>query len=487
MQYLPLFVSLHHRVCLVVGGGEVAARKIELLLRAGAQVYVIAPELCPVLNSQRQENRITHISGSFENHDAAQLPARITLIIAATNQDTVNRKVFEYARALNVPVNVVDTPALCDFTFGAIVDRDPVLVAISSGGSAPVLARSIRSIIEAHLPAGFGQFIKLINKFRDKIQALYKTEDEQQTFYRDLLQGPAAESGMSGQLMLAEQVIKDRMQYTEANEIPNRAGEVYLIGAGPGAADLLTFRALRLLRKADVILYDRLVSSEILEMAKPDAERFYVGKQPDNHCVPQNKINEMLLSFARQGKNIARLKGGDPFVFGRGAEEAQALAQQGISFQVVPGITSAAGCGAYAGIPLTHRDYAQACRFVTGHTKDGQLSLDWAGLATEAETLVFYMGLKNLGTICSKLIEHGLPDDFPVAIIEQGTTARQRVFIESLTSAPDKALNEKLQSPCLIIIGKVVQLHKQLSWHDPAASAGICAIMEAGLTDVAVF
>jgi uroporphyrin-III C-methyltransferase/precorrin-2 dehydrogenase/sirohydrochlorin ferrochelatase len=383
------------------------------------------------------------------------------VVISATNNRTVNETVAQAATAQNIPVNVVDNPDLCSFIFPAIVDRSPLLVAVSSGGVSPVLARLLRSKVESTIPAAFGLLAQFAEDFRTLVKERLKEPNRRRVFWEDALQGHIAELVFSGR---REQAVTELQAKLDTAEQTQNRGEVYLIGAGPGDPDLLTFRALRLMQQADVIVYDRLVSPEILEMARRDAEKIYVGKQRSNHSLRQESINELLANLALSGKRVARLKGGDPFIFGRGGEEIDTLMQQGIQFQVVPGITAAAGCASYAGIPLTHRDHAQSCTFVTGHLKDGNINLNWSQLASPNQTVVIYMGLVGLETICLSLIDHGCPADQPIALIQQGTTRHQRVITGTLSDMPKRVENADIKPPTLIIVGTVVRLRKQLEW-----------------------
>jgi uroporphyrin-III C-methyltransferase/precorrin-2 dehydrogenase/sirohydrochlorin ferrochelatase len=363
-------------------------------------------------------------------------------------------------------VNVVDNPALCTFIMPAILDRSPLLVAISSGGASPVLARILRGKLEATIPQGYGRLAAFAGRFRNTVKASIADPAKRRAFWEDVLEGAIAEKVLAGDEAAAEAMLHGLLL---GGTQPT--GEVYLVGAGPGDPDLLTLRALRLMQKADVVLYDNLVSESIVAMTRRDATRIFVGKQRAAHTMPQEEINELLVRFAREGKRVLRLKGGDPFIFGRGGEEIETLAGHGIPFQVVPGITAASGVAAYAGIPLTHRDHAQSCTFVTGHLKDGSMNLDWDALARPNQTVVVYMGLHGLEMLCAKLIEHGLPDSTPAAIVQQATTQNQRVVTGTLATLPGLAQEEKLQPPTLIIVGGVVALREKLAWFDPNKSA----------------
>jgi uroporphyrin-III C-methyltransferase/precorrin-2 dehydrogenase/sirohydrochlorin ferrochelatase len=361
----------------------------------------------------------------------------------------------------NVPVNVVDTPALCTFVFPAIVDRSPIVIGISSAGRSPVLARLLRAKLESWIPTGYGRLGQLVGRFRDRVKARFGSVEERRLFWEAVLQGPVAERVFAGQEGAAEALLEQQIEQGRARR---PVGEVYLVGAGPGDPELLTFKALRLMQQADVVLYDRLVSPEVLELCRRDADRVYVGKQRDNHVVPQEGINQLLIDYARAGKRVVRLKGGDPFIFGRGGEELARLKQAGIPFQVVPGITAASACSTYAGIPLTHRDYAQSVKFVTGQLKNRTSELDFAELVHPNQTIVFYMGLHTLERLCDGLIRHGKPAVTPVAIVSKGTAREQRVLTGTLDTIVAQQAEAQLPPPSLVIVGEVVALQPQLSW-----------------------
>ncbi|MCU1717050.1 siroheme synthase CysG [Pseudomonas sp. 5P_3.1_Bac2] len=462
MDFLPLFHNLRQRWVLLVGGGEVALRKGRLLADAGARLRVVAPQIQPELlelASQSGEVRLR----DYQPEDLAG----VVLVIAATDDALLNAQVSAQAQALGVPVNVVDAPALCSVIFPAIVDRSPLIVAVTSGGDAPVLARLLRAKLESWLPASYGQLAGLAKKFRAKVKDLLPDVQQRRVFWEDVFQGQIAEQVFAGKPQEAQRLLAAKIDGTHSQSL----GEVYLVGAGPGDPDLLTFRALRLMQQADVVLYDRLVAPAIIEMCRRDAQRIYVGKQRAEHALPQEQINQRLVSLAKEGKRVLRLKGGDPFIFGRGGEEIEELAAHGIPFQVVPGITAASGCAAYAGIPLTHRDYAQSVRFVTGHLKDGSSNLPWAELSAGSQTLVFYMGLVGLPQICQQLIAHGRAASTPAALIQQGTTVNQRVFTGTLANLADLVAQHEVHAPTLVIVGEVVQLRDKLAWFEGAQSA----------------
>ncbi len=461
MKLLPIFLNVKDQPCLVVGGGDVAARKVALLRRAAAQVTVIAPSLCASLVALAQSNDITHRAAEFTPADVAGF----MLVVAATDDLAVNRQVSDAARTRGVPVNVADQPTLCSFVMPSIIDRSPVVVAVSSGGASPVLARLLRAKLETLVPASYGRLATLVGKFRAQVKAKFKTTAERRRFWEQTLQGPIAEMLLAGQERAAHAALQEAVQQAPGND--HTLGEVYVVGGGPGDPDLLTFRALRLMQQADVVLYDRLVGKQVLDLVRRDAERIYVGKKREVHAVRQEEIHELMVKLARQGKRVLRLKGGDPFIFGRGGEEIGTLAEEGIPFQVVPGITAASGCAAYAGIPLTHRDYAQSCIFVTGHQQDDAIDLNWEALVQPQQTVVIYMGLKGLSIICRELIAHGMASDTPAALVEQGTTRQQRVFIGNLRTLPDIVSTAAVHAPTLIIVGEVVRLHQKLAWFEP--------------------
>jgi len=458
MEYLPIFVQIKNRPCLVVGGGSIAARKVALLRKAQAEVTIVSPELCDELQQLCSDGLVQHTAREFEDLDLETC----VLVIAATDQRAVNERVSALAHQLRLPVNVVDNPDLCSFIMPSIIDRSPVVIAVSTGGSSPVLARLIRTKLEGSIPAAYGRLASLVEGFRDKVKKAFPNVEARRGFWETILEGTVAELVFTGHEDDAKQVLDKAIdQQAEKPEMP---GEVFLVGAGPGDPDLLTFRALRLMQQADVVVYDRLVSPSIMEMVRRDAEIVYVGKERDKHTMQQENINQLLVRLAKEGKRVLRLKGGDPFIFGRGGEEIELLAQEGIGFQVVPGITAANGCSSYAGIPLTHRDYAQSCVFVTGHLKDGSVDLNWKALAHPNQTVVFYMGLHGAPTLCKEMVAHGLPASTPVALVEQGTTPQQRVLIATLDTLLDVIKNEDIKPPTLIIVGDVVTLHDKLKW-----------------------
>ena len=459
MDFLPVFLDIRARDCLVAGGGEVAARKVELLRRAGGRITVVSPRLCPELAALAESNSVQHRAASFS---AADLDGAV-LAVAATDDNAVNAQVAAAARDRGIPVNVVDDPASCSFIFPSIVDRSPVVIAVSTGGAAPVLARSLRARLETLIPEGYGRLAELLRRFRPEIRRRIADGAGRRRFFEQTLDGSIPELVFAGREREAAEALEHALN--ETGKEARTMGEVCLIGAGPGDPDLLTFRALRLMQRAEVVLYDRLVAPAILDLVRRDAQRIYVGKKRDYHTVRQEEINRVLVDLARAGKRVVRLKGGDPFVFGRGGEEIATLAEEGIPFQVVPGITAANGCAAYAGIPLTHRDHAHSVLFVTGHLKDdGGVNLDWPALVRPGQTVVIYMGLTGLEVICRELIRHGMRADMPVALIEQGTRAEQRVLSGTLDTLPALVARSEVHAPTLLIVGEVVRLNERLAW-----------------------
>ena len=461
MKYLPIFYDLSVCPCLVVGAGEIAARKVRQLRKAEASVIVVAPKICKELKELAESKEINYISEKFSE----ELLGDKMLVIAATNDEEVNKKISELAKAQNIPVNVVDNPDLCSFIMPSIVDRDPVQIAISTGGASPVLARLLRARLESLIPASYGRLAQLMARFRGHVKQRYPNMQERRRFWEHILQGPVAEMIYAGQDEAALKALEKTLEKEES--VIDKTGEVYLVGAGPGDPDLINFRALRLMQQAEVVLYDRLVAPEIVDLCRKDAERIYVGKKRDQHALPQEDISRLLVDLAKQGKRVLRLKGGDPFIFGRGGEEIELLSAENIPFQVIPGITAASGCASYAGIPLTHRDYAHTCVFVAGHLKDGSMDLNWDTLIQPRQTIAVYMGIMGLEELCRELIARGMSEQMPAALVQQGTTHKQKVYIGNLGNLPDFPKQNDIKPPTMIIIGEVVKCHEKLSWFDP--------------------
>jgi uroporphyrin-III C-methyltransferase/precorrin-2 dehydrogenase/sirohydrochlorin ferrochelatase len=465
MDFLPLFHNLNGKRVIVIGGGEIALRKVRLVAEASALITIVAKEYCADLvdirdsNAKKGIHNLELITAPYQQQYIENYPDAV-LVIAATNDPELNREVSKHAQQAHMLSNVVDDPSYSTVIFPSIVDRSPIQIAISSGGDAPVLVRLIRTQLESLFPAGMSKLAALAGSFREKVKAKFSNGADRKAFWEEVFGGPIAEQAYSNNLDEAERLLKDKLDTTEEF----KTGEVYLIGGGPGDPDLLTFKAIRLMQQADIVLYDRLVSKPVLNLVRRDATRIYVGKTAGDHPVTQENINQKMVDYALEGNRVVRLKGGDPFIFGRGGEELETLAEQGIPFQVVPGITAASGCASYAGIPLTHRDHAQSVRFIAGHHRSGKLDLNWKELAQPNQTLVFYMGLNGLETICEQLKAHGLDANMPVALIEKGTSDRQRVFTGDLYTLPSIVRKAEAKAPTLIIVGTVVSLHDKLAW-----------------------
>ena len=456
MEHLPVFINLRQKPCLVVGGGDIALRKVNLLLKAKAKIKCISPDFCSGLIELSRENSLDLIEKRFESLDIDNQ----SVIIAATNDDKTNALISSLAHESGIPINVVDSPDLSSFIIPSIVDRSPIVIAVSSSGKAPVLARIIRAKLETIIPSAYGNLAEIAGEYRQKIKQKFVNLKDRRKFWESVFSGVIAEKVFAGRSEEAKSDIEKHL----ASSIEMDLGEVYLVGAGPGDPDLLTFKALRLMQQADVVLYDRLVSKGVMDLVRRDAELIYVGKKGGSESTRQIDINERLVELAKSGKRVCRLKGGDPFIFGRGGEEIETLSDNGIPFQVVPGITAASGCASYAGIPLTHRDFSQSCRFVTAHLKDGTSNLPWGEFVVEQQTVVFYMALTSANHICQQLMANGMREDMPVALIERGTTPEQKVYTTSLSKLPDLLNNKEIHAPTLMIVGEVVSLRKKLSW-----------------------
>ncbi|MGQ8364999.1 siroheme synthase CysG [Glaciecola sp. 1036] len=458
MNYFPIFLDAQHINCLIVGAGEVAARKCELLLKTPAKITIVAPWVCDTVKRLSASTQVELIEKEFSEADIEGK----NLIFVATSDEQLNKDIHDLAHEQNILVNVVDNTPLCKFITPSIVDRDPIVIALSSGGVAPVLLRYMRQRLESLIPNNLSRLGKFSEKWRMRVKQALSSVTQRRYFWEDILDGDVGENVLNGNNALADQQLEQRLVDYQQNK--RTQGQVYLVGAGPGDPDLLTFRALRLMQKADVVVYDRLVSDEILELVRRDAEKIYVGKAKSNHSIPQKDINELLAKLAKDGQRVVRLKGGDPFIFGRGGEEIQTLIAHGIDFQVVPGITAASGASSYAGIPLTHRDHAQSVVFTTGHLKDNSINLNWQALAQPNQTIVFYMGLTGLPIICKSLIEHGLSAATPIALVQDATRNTQKVVTATLSTILDDPRLDEIAPPTLIIVGGVVSLHKSLDW-----------------------
>ncbi len=483
MKHLPIFLDISQQHCVVIGGGQSASRKISLLLKYGAHVCVIAPDLSPSLarlvaenqTSADEHNRATSQLQHIAEHCALEtLHIKLQsarLVIAATKDAATNLDIASCAKALNIPCHVADNPEASTFFLPSIVDRDPIQIAISSGGASPILSRLLRDRIEAFVPVSYRVLGKMASEFRTTVKEKLQTARQRKQFWERALHGRVAELVLAGQPARARSELINSLEYTSRNAADplqtdvHPEGEVALVGAGPGDAELLTLRALRLIQSADVLVYDRLVSQRIMDLRRTDTRIIYAGKARSKHTMVQGSINELLVSLAREGNRVVRLKGGDPFIFGRGGEEIETLASNNIPFQVVPGITAASGCAAFSGIPLTHRDHAQSCVFMTGHLKSQEINLDWSHLRDPSQTIVFYMGLIGLEKICENLIKIGRLGDTPAALVEQGTTPSQRVHVGTLQTLPDLVTQHAVRAPTLLIVGSVVTLHESLAWY----------------------
>jgi len=460
MEQLPIFLNVKGTPALVVGGGFLAARKADLLLRAGCKLTVVAPELGEELARLADEHEFHHKTGELT---AADLEG-CKVVFGCSHERPVNLKLHQLATEAGVLVNLTDDPEYCDFIMPAVVDRSPLLLAVASGGASPILTRMLKARFESAIPAAYGRLAEFAGRYRECLKEMVPNMTRRRRFWEDVIDGPVAEHVYSGQIAEAESLIEKLIEQTAREGSATPVGEVYLVGAGPGDPDLLTFRALRLMQQADVVLYDRLIGDGILNLVRRDASRIYVGKRPKDHTVSQEEIGEMLVRLASEGKRVLRLKAGDPFIFGRGGEEIQALSEHGITFQVIPGVTAAAGCAAYAGIPLTHRDHAQTAIFVTGHDKDGSPDLNWEALIQPRQTVVVYMGLSSLARITEGFIAHGADPETPAAVVENGTREGQRVISGTLASLAARTEQADVISPALIIVGSVVTLRDKLSW-----------------------
>ena len=472
MMTLPIFLDMRDRRAAVVGGSVVAARRADYLVRAGAWVTVFAAELSDEFLGLRDGPNFRHVARDPVPEDFRD--CKLCFVAADDERLTVTAK--DAASMAGCLVNVADRPPLCDFIMPSIVDRSPLVIAISTGGASPILGRMLKAKLESLIPAAYGRLASLMSQFRKQAAQTIPSHTMRRRFWEEALEGPIGEAALAGDEEAAiAGLARELVRPGDGPDRPPR-GEVYLVGAGPGDPDLVTFRALRLMQKADVVLYDRLAGDSVINLVRREAERIYVGKRPDNHELPQEEISALLVALAKEGKRVLRLKGGDPFMFGRGGEEIETLAEHGIPFQVCPGVTAAAGAAAYAGIPLTHRDHAQACVFVTGHGKDGNIDLDWPALLQPRQTVAIYMGLRNLEGLMDEFVARGASVDLPAAIVDNATRAGQRVIVGTLGTLAAKARAAELRGPSIVIVGTVVTLRDKLNWRgpgrqDPAGSA----------------
>ena len=460
MDHLPIFLDVKGKKVLVDGGNTAAARRVERALSAGAHVHVFCPNMSDEFRTLRDHPGVTH-------HLRAPGPEDfIDCVVAygASEIEERDKKLYDMAKEAKVLVNVADVTKYCDFITPSIVDRSPLVVAISSGGNAPVIARILRARIEVMLPAAYGRLAAFVGTFRDKVMAKLTSTESRRHFWENTIEGQAGDHFLAGDEEKAAARLEADLEAAATGAETAQMGEVFLVGAGPGDPDLLTFRALHIMQRADVVLFDRLVSDEIMTLVRRDAERVYVGKSPQQHTMVQEDISELMVELAKQGKRVLRLKGGDPFIFGRGGEELALLAEHKVPFQVIPGITAASGCASYAGIPLTHRDHAQSCVLITAHGRDGVLDLDWDRLVRPDQTVVVYMGLSSVGILSEQFIKHGLDSGTPAAVVDNGTRANQQVVAGNLGNIAKRVEESAIKGPALIIIGSVVSLREELKW-----------------------
>lgn len=452
MDNLPLFFRLHARPVLLVGAGEAAVAKARLLLAVGADIRIVAPSGLKEIADSAEAGRVRWDHRKFDPADVTGM----TLVIGATGDCDTDEEVAAAAREAAIPVNIVDRPALSSFIVPSIVDRSPVTIGISTNGTSPVLARRLREQIETLLPANLGRLARFLDSFRGAVKAKFDSFDSRRRLWENIIDSPIARDVLAGREPAAREAMLSRINRRQADA--PAAGHVDIVGAGPGDPELLTVKALRAMQDADLVVYDRLIGHGILDLVRRDAERIYVGKARSNHSVPQNQINDLLVAHARAGRRVVRLKGGDPFVFGRGGEELERLRAAGISATVIPGITAATGCAASAGLPLTHRDHASAVTFVTGHGVDGDPDVDWAALSGSRHTLVVYMGVSRAGSLAAQLMEHRRAPDTPIAIVENGTRPDERVLVGTLESVSSLVRRAQVGAPALIVIGEVAAL-----------------------------
>ena len=461
MSYLPLFIDVTGKKCLVVGGGKVASRKLIPILSTNMIVTLISPDIIDEIHQASNEHKnLKIIKRRFNSEDIEDQ----FLIVAATNDTKINKEIAKISKEKNILINMAEDSISGNTLIPSVVDRDPIKIAVSSGAASPILTRLVKTKLETVIPYSFSKLAEFMMEYRSTVKKTFSKISERRNFWEIFLDGPISEMVLSGHVDKAKKALEKSL---EEKVMLEKTGEVYLVGAGPGDPELLSFKALRLMQKADIVIYDRLVSRPIMNLIRQDAEKIYVGKQRADHTMPQENINHLLARLALEGKKVLRLKGGDPFIFGRGGEEIESLIKDDIPFQIVPGITAASGCASYAGIPLTHRDYSQACIFVTGHLRDGTVNLNWKMLAHEKQTLIFYMGMHGSKIICEELVKHGLKKQTPAALIVKGTTEDQEVIIGDLESMPEIILKNKIIPPTLLIIGDVVKLHNKLKWFNP--------------------
>ncbi len=458
LDRLPVFLRLAGKRCLVIGGGVVAERKVRLLLRTGATVTVLAPTATDALQRFADKDSVMWLRESYRDVDMGEY----WLIIAATDDESINHEIAEAAEAAGRYCNVVDDNALSSFILPAIVDRSPVVVAIGTDGTAPVLAQRLKSQIEAWLPQRIGELAAQAGRWRELVSKGFDSLSERRRFWQRFFAGPIAGHLLAGRQQAAEKAMRAEL-LGEATRSNGPAGEAWIVGAGPGDPGLVTLRGQQLISQADVVLYDRLVSAPVLDFARKEAEMISVGKRPGSKLMSQTAINDLLIKLVRQGKRVCRLKGGDPFVFGRGGEEALALAEADLPFQVVPGITAALGCAAYAGIPLTHRGISGSVTLATAKLDD-DVGPDWPRLLNSGHTLALYMGVNSVAEIRRQMLAHSVSNDMPIAFVENGTTNQQRTIISTVGNMQTDSAKAKISSPAMLFIGAAIRTAERLQW-----------------------
>jgi uroporphyrin-III C-methyltransferase/precorrin-2 dehydrogenase/sirohydrochlorin ferrochelatase len=447
LRYFPIFVDLDGREVLIVGGGEKALQKLRLLAKSTARIRMVAAEFDEGILALSGERSVTLTRRSFAGDDLAG----VVIAFAADNDAATNSDVARAAKALGIPHNVVDGPAESSFIMPAIVDRDPVVVAIGTEGTAPVLAREIKAKIEAWLPSNFGRVAEGAMALRRRVQESLADATARRRLWETLLSGAWRTSVLGGEAAAAEHEFERQLEAASSGASP--AGSVTLIGCGPGDPDLLTLKAQQRLQEADVLVVDRLVNPVILEYARRDAQRIDVGKEPKGPSAAQGDINRILVREALKGQRVARLKGGDAFVFGRAAEEMAAVRAAGIPVEVVPGITAAHACAAGVGLPLTLRQKVRQFAVVTGASADGAFDLDWSALAKPGQAFAIYMGVRSAGHFRDKLIAAGAGPDTAVVIVENGTLASERVIATELGHLGRAVEDLSVKGPAIIFIG----------------------------------
>ncbi len=460
MEYLPINIKLKEKKCVVFGAGNVAFRKIQMLNKAGAHIICVAKTIHKDI--QQMWGDIVIIQDDISSYLRTVGLENITLIISATGDAKLAQHIFDVAKQQNVLINTVDDQRLCSYISPAIINRKPIIISVSSGGSAPVLSKKIRENIEKLLPHNLGKLAMYASNIRKQVKKTFSSMQDRRQFWEYFFNSSLSSRIINTGLMPDSNDVIEMF-----SNKPEKVGEVFLVGVGPGDPELLTIKALRVMQQADIVLYDNLIPKEILELVRRDAELINVGKSMGNHKVKQVDTNQLLIDHALEGKQVCRLKGGDPFIFGRGGEEIQALRSAGINYQIIPGITAAIGCASYAGIPLTHRDYAQKVVFLTAHCKNSIDTLEWSSLAQDRQTLVVYMGLMKSQFLVDKLIANGKNKKTPVAIIENGTRETQRVIMGNLYELAELIKHKTVKSPALLIIGGVAQLSNDLAWFQP--------------------